>query len=168
MSCAPSTPCAASTRSMKALVPERAMVPRPSTISSRFIPMPLSSTVRRRCSLSAIRVIRGFGSSPRRPGPRSLRTAASRKHPPHWRSTHVKLLSTLLRRQVSALVSSTAREIAAFTERDPAEEEAMCVPDEVAALTRNGADDQDLLVAVRQHRGYDRLTTGERALEESI
>jgi hypothetical protein len=35
------------------------------------------------------------------------------------------LLSTLLRRQVSALVSSTAHEIAAFTERDPAEEEAL-------------------------------------------
>jgi hypothetical protein len=35
------------------------------------------------------------------------------------------LLSTLLRRQVSALVSSTAHEIAAFTERDPAEEEVL-------------------------------------------
>ena len=35
------------------------------------------------------------------------------------------LLSTLLRRQVSALVSSTAHEIAAFTERNPAEEEAL-------------------------------------------
>ena len=35
------------------------------------------------------------------------------------------LLSTLLRRQVSALVSSTAQEIAAFTEREPAEEEAL-------------------------------------------
>ena len=35
------------------------------------------------------------------------------------------LLSTLLRRQVSALVSSTAHEIAAFTKRDPAEEKAL-------------------------------------------
>ena len=35
------------------------------------------------------------------------------------------LLSTLLRRQVSALVSSTAHEIAAFAERDSAEEEAL-------------------------------------------
>ena len=35
------------------------------------------------------------------------------------------LLSTLLRRQVSALASSTAQEIAAFTERELAEEEAL-------------------------------------------
>ena len=53
---------------MKALVPDRAMVPSASTISSRLMPMPLSSTVRRRFSASIRSVMRGFGSSPSRAG----------------------------------------------------------------------------------------------------
>src|SRR3954447_11453658 len=44
----------------------------------------------------------------------------------------------------------------------------MCVPDEVAPLTRNGADVQDLPVAALQHRGQDRPATVEGALEVSI
>ncbi len=55
-------------RSVKALVPERAIVPRASTISSRLMPMPLSSTVRRRFSASISKVIRGLGSSPSKAG----------------------------------------------------------------------------------------------------
>ena len=55
-------------RSIKAWVPDRAMVPRASTISSRLMPMPLSSTVRRRLAASMSRVIRALGSSPRRAG----------------------------------------------------------------------------------------------------
>ena len=47
------------------------------------------------------------------------------------------LLSTLLRRQISALVSSTAHEIAAFTERDPAEEEALLCK-ALSAISRRG------------------------------
>ena len=50
------------------------------------------------------------------------------------------LLSTLLRRQISALVSSTAHEIAAFTERDPAEEEALLCKALSAHLANRGAD----------------------------
>ena len=49
---------------MKALVPERAMVPSASTISSRLMPMPLSSTVRLLASASMLMVMRGLASSP--------------------------------------------------------------------------------------------------------
>ena len=43
------------------LVPDRAMVPSASTISSRLMPTPLSSTVRRRFSASIRSVRQGFG-----------------------------------------------------------------------------------------------------------
>jgi hypothetical protein len=49
---------------MNALVPERAMVPSASTISSRDMPMPLSSTASVRLSASTASVMRGFASSP--------------------------------------------------------------------------------------------------------
>src|SRR3954469_20092643 len=53
---------------MNALVPDRAMVPSASTISSRLMPTPLSSTVSRRFSASIRSVRQGFGSPPSRAG----------------------------------------------------------------------------------------------------